>query len=204
MFISTVRTRHILDSPPKVPHDTSECDGDYGDFGFLSDQKLLNTAFTRAQSLVAVVGDPVALCAIGDCINIWRAYLKHCTQLKSIHPPSHSLESVRMQVVSLMNSPLGQNLIQLTAAQKDDPPAKGNSNSAFPVPADYKGADNGSIPYDPSKADEETTRAIIEDWNLDFQIEADDIIKQLAKDELKNQPATGQKTKSLSSRGETM
>ncbi|KAM7296200.1 putative helicase with zinc finger domain [Ixodes scapularis] len=37
------------------------------DFGFLSNAKLLNTAITRAQSLVVVVGDPVSLCSIGAC-----------------------------------------------------------------------------------------------------------------------------------------
>lgn len=40
---------------------------DYMDYGFLSNVKLLNTAITRAQSLVAVVGDPVSLCSIGKC-----------------------------------------------------------------------------------------------------------------------------------------
>ena len=56
IFLSTVRTRKTC-----VPNqeDTS------ADFGFLSNDKLLNTAITRAQSLVAVVGDPVALCSIG-------------------------------------------------------------------------------------------------------------------------------------------
>ena len=34
---------------------------------FLSSAKLLNTAVTRAESLVAVVGDPVALCSVGRC-----------------------------------------------------------------------------------------------------------------------------------------
>ena len=34
---------------------------------FLSNAKLLNTALTRAQSLVAVVGDPVALVSVGKC-----------------------------------------------------------------------------------------------------------------------------------------
>lgn len=74
------------------------------DFGFLSDQKLLNTALTRAQSLVAVVGDPVALCALGDCMVVWRTFLKHCQNMGSIHPSSVTLESVRTSVMNLMNS----------------------------------------------------------------------------------------------------
>jgi len=37
------------------------------DYGFLSNAKLLNTAITRAQSMVAAVGDPVSLSTIGKC-----------------------------------------------------------------------------------------------------------------------------------------
>lgn len=55
VFISTVRTRHLAETPPKSAKYITECDGDFGDFGFLSDHKLLNTALTRAQSFVAVV-----------------------------------------------------------------------------------------------------------------------------------------------------
>lgn len=56
IVLSTVRTRHTCKA------------GDEGlDFGFLSNAKLLTTAITRAQSLVAVVGDPVSLCSVGKC-----------------------------------------------------------------------------------------------------------------------------------------
>lgn len=41
--------------------------GNEVDLGFFSNPKLLNTALTRAQSLVAVVGDPVSLCSEGKC-----------------------------------------------------------------------------------------------------------------------------------------
>ena len=57
IILSTVRTRH-----------TCSLEGqDELEFGFLSNTKLLNTAVTRAQSLVAVVGDPVSLCTVGKC-----------------------------------------------------------------------------------------------------------------------------------------
>ena len=114
LFISTVRTRHLIENPPQTPRgDSAECDGEGSDFGFLSDQKLLNTALTRAKSFVAVVGDPVALCCIGDCTTIWRTYLKHCQQMGSIHPQNITVEQIRTQVISLMNSPHGQNLSRL-------------------------------------------------------------------------------------------
>jgi len=65
IFLSTVRTRRTCHSGTK-----SGMGGDDMDYGFLSNSKLLNTAITRAQSLVAVVGDPVALCSIGRCRSV--------------------------------------------------------------------------------------------------------------------------------------
>lgn len=60
IIISTVRTRNTCRSD-------SSADEDYLDYGFLSNVKLLNTAITRAQSLVMVVGDPLSLCLVGKC-----------------------------------------------------------------------------------------------------------------------------------------
>ena len=55
------------------------------DCGFLSSAKLLNTALTRAQSLVAVVGDPVALVTTGLCSNLWHKYINICSDNGSLH-----------------------------------------------------------------------------------------------------------------------
>ena len=66
IFLSTVRTRRTC-----VLHN-EDVDTD---FGFLSNPKLLNTAITRAQSLVAVIGDPVALCSIGKCRRLWERFI---------------------------------------------------------------------------------------------------------------------------------
>lgn len=54
-----MRTRQTCDSKSKSDIDL--------DHGFLSNARLLNTAITRAQSLVAVVGDPVSMCSVGKC-----------------------------------------------------------------------------------------------------------------------------------------
>lgn len=71
IFLSTVRTRRTCTgNKTKV--------ADEMDYGFLSNSKLLNTAITRAQSLVAVVGDPVALCSIGRCSKLWERFLQIC------------------------------------------------------------------------------------------------------------------------------
>ena len=46
---------------------------------FLSDPKLLNTALTRAQSLIAVVGDPFSLRTVGKCQGLWEDFIKRCS-----------------------------------------------------------------------------------------------------------------------------
>ena len=58
IMLSTVRTRHTC---------TNDAASEKLDLGFLSNIKLLNTAITRAESLVVVVGDPVSLCLVGKC-----------------------------------------------------------------------------------------------------------------------------------------
>ena len=81
--MSTVRTRNTCVDEDKEKkrkkktilkanhHDDDSDDEDVEDaetkFGFLSSARLFNTAVTRARSLVAVVGDPLALCSVGKC-----------------------------------------------------------------------------------------------------------------------------------------
>ena len=72
VFLSTVRTRK---SCIFVRENLEECD-----FGFLSNDKLLNTAITRAQSLVAVVGDPLALATVGKCRKLWGKFIETCLE----------------------------------------------------------------------------------------------------------------------------
>lgn len=62
VFLSTVRTARTC-----ITGEVESENASYMDYGFLSNKKLLNTAVTRAQSLVAVVGDPVSLCSLGRC-----------------------------------------------------------------------------------------------------------------------------------------
>ncbi|KAG8184133.1 hypothetical protein JTE90_008914 [Oedothorax gibbosus] len=76
IFLSVVRTRQTCVSKPN-----SESDLDHG---FLSNARLLNTAITRAQSLVAVVGDPVSLCSVGKCRKLWEKFIRTCHEEKSL------------------------------------------------------------------------------------------------------------------------
>ncbi|XP_064619080.1 3'-5' exoribonuclease HELZ2-like [Lineus longissimus] len=99
IFISTVRTFHICDALPDESSNAS-------DYGFLTDKKLLNTAMTRAQSLVAVVGDPIALCAIGVCLSVWRTFIEHCDHLGSIHPANVNLGVIKTAVTQFISHPI--------------------------------------------------------------------------------------------------
>lgn len=76
IFLSTVRTRRTCSGTKNV---------DEMDYGFLSNSKLLNTAITRAQSLVAVIGDPVALCSIGRCSKLWERFIQVCHENNSLY-----------------------------------------------------------------------------------------------------------------------
>ena len=84
VFISTVRTSltcHSFERRDDEPQPLY--------WEFLSDPKLLNTAITRAMSLVAVVGDPVSLCTAGDCRGNWRDYIKRCQKHGTLHGVSY-------------------------------------------------------------------------------------------------------------------
>ena len=70
LFVSTVRTLHSSQESRKV--DDSSTENPY--LYFLSDPKLLNTALTRAQSLISVVGDPFSLRTKKYC-----QFIKRCS-----------------------------------------------------------------------------------------------------------------------------
>ena len=78
LFISTVRTVHTC----KTNTASGTVEKLY--LEFLTDPKLLNTAVTRARSLVAVVGDPVSLCTVGDCRGLWWDYIKRCDENRGV------------------------------------------------------------------------------------------------------------------------
>ncbi len=51
-----------------------------------NDARVLNTAMTRAQSHVVVVGDAAALCCFGKCSGVWKSYIDHCISNNSVAP----------------------------------------------------------------------------------------------------------------------
>lgn len=95
IFLSTVRTRRTC------TNNKDNGQNEDVDYGFLSNSKLLNTAITRAQSLVAVVGDPIALCSIGKCRKIWERFIEICNQNKSLFGITWSLLRSQLDGVEL-------------------------------------------------------------------------------------------------------
>ena len=86
LFVSTVRTFHTY----KEFHD-SEANGDERPYMyFLSDPKLLNTALTRAKSLIVVVGDPFSLRTIGDCQAVWEEFIERCSDMGKLFGVEHN------------------------------------------------------------------------------------------------------------------
>lgn len=98
IFLSTVRTRRTLSNSGTSNSNNRTEDMDYG---FLSNSKLLNTAITRAQSLVAVVGDPVALCSIGRCRKVWERFIEICHHNKGLFGITWSLLRSQLDGVEL-------------------------------------------------------------------------------------------------------
>lgn len=94
IFLSTVRTRRTCSN------NTNGKDEEV-DYGFLSNSKLLNTAITRAQSLVAVVGDPITLVSVGKCRKIWERFIDICNQNKSLFGITWSLLRSQLDGVEL-------------------------------------------------------------------------------------------------------
>ncbi|XP_022239741.1 probable helicase with zinc finger domain isoform X2 [Limulus polyphemus] len=83
IFLSTVRTRNTCTNLLSGPDSNST--KEEMDYGFLSNPKLLNTAITRARSLVAVVGDPISLCSVGNCRKLWEKFIFCCHQNNSLY-----------------------------------------------------------------------------------------------------------------------
>ncbi|XP_041085113.1 probable helicase with zinc finger domain [Polyodon spathula] len=75
LFLSTVRTRNTYKEPSAVvkrKDQQQEETAEDLEYRFLSSSRMLSTVLPHTQSLVAMVGDPMALCTIGKCRKIWE------------------------------------------------------------------------------------------------------------------------------------
>ncbi|XP_059471957.1 probable helicase with zinc finger domain isoform X2 [Neocloeon triangulifer] len=143
VFLSTVRTRSTCKPGAK------EASAEDMDYGFLSNSKLLNTAITRAQSLVAVVGDPVALCSIGRCRKVWEKFINVCHQNRSLFGITWAalraqLDGVEMRSTYTLN-PLAPEFVPRRLQTESSAPAS-------QAPAAFAGANlnyNQQVPVHP-------------------------------------------------------
>ncbi|MGH0156998.1 UNVERIFIED_CONTAM: hypothetical protein FKN15_032931 [Acipenser sinensis] len=87
IVITTVQTRESLL--------TSNSDN----LEFFNEAQVLNTAMTRAQSQVIVVGDAAGLCYFGNCSKIWKSYIKQCVNEGTAYPEYLTMDSIDRAVV---------------------------------------------------------------------------------------------------------
>ncbi|MGH0130980.1 UNVERIFIED_CONTAM: hypothetical protein FKN15_001877 [Acipenser sinensis] len=87
IVITTVQTRESLL--------TSNSDN----LEFFNEAQVLNTAMTRAQSQVIVVGDAAGLCYFGSCSKIWKSYIKQCVNEGTAYPEYLTMDSIDRAVV---------------------------------------------------------------------------------------------------------
>ncbi|XP_039272758.2 3'-5' exoribonuclease HELZ2-like [Styela clava] len=88
-------------------------------FGFLSDVRLLNSALTRAQSMILAVGDAVTLCSTGHCKNQWKIFMRHCEENSAILPPTVNVQSIKREI-QIADQVLNLSAIEFTPGLNND------------------------------------------------------------------------------------
>ncbi|KAM6927872.1 LOW QUALITY PROTEIN: 3'-5' exoribonuclease HELZ2-like [Xenentodon cancila] len=64
-----------------------------------NDARVFNTAMTRAQSLVIVVGDAAALSCFGKCSGIWKNFINHCINNSSVVPQYYTKDFFEKDII---------------------------------------------------------------------------------------------------------
>ena len=192
LFISTVRTGWTC-----WPLEERKPDSGDLDFGFLSDVRLLNTAVTRAQSLLAVVGDPMSLCAVGSCMNIWKDYLKRCDSKKGFH--GCTLKAVMDYCIS--SRMLNPSAEEFTPRMKSDQTDGGSVQSSSPRSDVPSG--NTDITFSPSSEDKAGHTSVIKDLSSSPSTASEDGIHEQKENQLVS-PTTSVSCSSQSSETRTL
>lgn len=127
IVLSTVRTLQTCTSGKSIT-------GEELDYGFLSNARLLNTAITRGQSLVAVVGDPVSLCSMGKCRKLWEKFIRICYDNDSLYGISWQTLQTQLDGLELkktyMLNPLAPEFIPRRMRMKALAPSSISSSSS--------------------------------------------------------------------------
>ncbi|NP_998431.1 probable helicase with zinc finger domain [Danio rerio] len=155
LFLSTVRTRHTCkhkQTAIKRKEQLVEDSTEDLDYGFLSNYKLLNTAITRAQSLVAVVGDPIALCSVGRCRKFWETFISICHENHSLHGITFEQIKIQLEALELKKTyvlnPLAPEFIP-RALRSQHPPQQGPGKHQHSPPKAKGQLANHTEPFPP-------------------------------------------------------
>ncbi|KAJ8039291.1 Helicase with zinc finger domain 2 [Holothuria leucospilota] len=133
VFISTVRTRNTLNKAQitAIPQSGQAGHNQKYYYGFLSDEGELVTAFTRCQSFLYVVGDPVSLCSVGDCHTNWKKYIETCERNNSLYPEGSSMALIKQEIEAAKQT---LNPLASTFKPKSNPIAGAFKDSRIPTP----------------------------------------------------------------------
>ncbi|XP_062853543.1 3'-5' exoribonuclease HELZ2 [Trichomycterus rosablanca] len=152
--IIIITTVHTKDSLNKTERPCLE---------FFNDVRLLNTAMTRAQSQVIVVGDATALCCpyFGKCWRLWNSYINHCIGTGSVHPKEFTLNNLNQELLEISN---------IMRTEEDDSSDSDSTTSELP--------DNSEDPI--------LKELLDEDEDLQIKLTEDGTFPFLHTDNLKN------------------
>ena len=139
----------------------------------------MNTAITRAKSLVAVVGDPFSLCTVGECRGNWKDYIRRCNNLQALYGASYEniLKAISASIGKISLNPQAASFVPSSEVKSGDQECKlveewtiehdkdsdDSSKFELEVPEDG-GPQNSKFPTD------ETKNLVTENMPPDFGI----------------------------------
>ena len=173
LFISTVRTIHTC----KEFRERDPGDSESPYLYFLSDPKLLNTAVTRAQSFIAVVGDPFSLRTVGACQGLWEEFIKRCSDQGSLFgiKPNELEEGISQSGLNVNATEFIPGALSNTihpAAKNEDRGLNGTASGMPPSPpqefkSEFKTGDRTFLSKGKSHLSEDDDTALTDLENVD-------------------------------------
>ncbi|KAK9979970.1 hypothetical protein ABG768_013372 [Culter alburnus] len=128
IIITTVQTRDkLLQSESSCPE-------------FFDDIRALNTALTRAQSMVVVVGDAGALCCFGKCSKIWRFYIERCIRKGSTIPDNFTTDVLQQEVLEISKF----QKTEIVEMAENDVPSQAETDTILKEMEDYESDEQDS------------------------------------------------------------
>ena len=146
---------------------TTADDNSKKNLGFLSDSKLLNTAITRARYRLVIIGDPVALCSVGECRAFFKIILSRCNNNKTFHyrlPFDMVIRMTKEAKSEKENKPVQKQVSQIPNVQNTNTSVHSKVVNAVPdvlapvFPRQPMPGHQGNVPFMPVGAPLENNR----------------------------------------------